>query len=39
MLTTTIPIHKFMKTKHKLLKLIHQLGNTFDGAVNYVFPI
>ena len=35
MSTTTILIHRFMKTKHKLLKLIHQLGDTFDGAVNF----
>ena len=38
MSTTTIPIYKFTKTKHKLLKLIHQLGDTFGGAVNYFFP-
>ena len=40
MSTTTILIHRFMKTKHKLLKLIHQLGDTFDGEVNFfLFPV
>ena len=35
----TIHNHKFMKTKHKLLNLIHQLGDTFDGTVNYFFHL
>ena len=27
------------ENKHRLLKLIHQLGDTFDGMVKYFFGI
>ena len=36
--TIIINIHKFMKTKHELLTLIHQLDDTFDDTANYLLP-